>query len=344
MNIFVNDYNDLCHPDVWEALSGLHRESNRGYCFDDHCKRAAELIGEKTGKDPDVYFLPGGTITNILALTHCLMPYEAIVTPDTGHVVAHEVGAPEAFGHKLIPVPNLEGKLTPETVEKALEGYGPFYNVLPKILYLSNTTELGTVYSKEELKALYDFAKERGLYLYLDGARLASAMAAANLTWTDFSEVCDVFSIGGTKDGGLFGEALVFFEKELSKNFHFYMKQHGVLMAKGFLIGAQFEVLLKGEPGEELYVKNGRLANEAAKFLAEKWAEIGEEFYAPFASNQVFLIVRRDLLIPLARTNFFEEDAIVDDTRQAIRLVTTYRTKKEEILGFIEDYRRLRGE
>lgn len=341
MNIFVNDYNDVCHEDIWKAIEEIREEANPGYGFDRHSTEAKALIAEKTGGDPEIFFLPGGTITNILALTAALRPYEAIVTADTGHVVGHEVGAPEAFGHKLIEVPNEDGKLTVENVRETLKHYGPFYNVLPKIIYISNTTELGTVYTYQEMKDLYDYAKEEGLYLYMDGARLASAMAATGLVWSAFQDVCDAFSIGGTKDGALFGEALVVFDKDISENFIWYMKQHGVLMAKGFLLGVQYKALMAGEPGEELYLKNAEKANETAMAFAEKWKEIGGKFYSEPASNQIFIMVKNSWLEELAKNNMFEiEEEGEEET--AIRLVMTYRTTEEELDSFIEDVKRLK--
>ncbi|MDO5714083.1 MAG: beta-eliminating lyase-related protein [Tissierellia bacterium] len=342
MNIFVNDYNDLCHEKVWQALENIKKEANPGYGFDKHCDEARRIIQEKTKGDPDVFFLPGGTITNILGLTANLRPYEAIVTPDTGHIHRHEVGAPEAFGHKLITVPQQDGKITVEGLKEVLKDYGSFYNVLPGILYISNTTELGTIYTYEEMKALYEYAKEIGIYMYIDGARMACAMVAANIKWNQFPEICDAFSLGGTKDGALFGEALIFFNKEMSKNFTFYMKQHGALMAKGFLLGVQYKALLEGEEGKELYLENARIANHMAKLFAKKWKEIGGTFYSTPVSNQIFILIKKTWLEHLEKDNMFEiEDEDVNQEEMAIRLVMTYRTTEEELNSFISQVKNL---
>lgn len=334
MNNFRNDYHDLCHPKVLENLLTLRGENNVGYCYDLHSERAIELINERLGARKPVFFVQGGTAANALAISFSLRPHEAVIAADSGHIVNDEVGAIEANGHRVITIPAEDGKLNAQLVEEKLASFGDFHNVLPGMVYLSNSTETGRVYKKKEIMDIYKVAQRYNVYVYIDGARMGAGLAseACDIKFEDYKEFCDVFSIGGTKNGALFGEALVFNDLDLSTEFNYYMKQQSSLMAKGFLLGAQFEALFT----DDLFFKIGEKAQENAVKLAEKLKEVKAPFAEEPESNQIFLNVPVEKLEILERNNSF--DIFAQDEKEAlIRFVTTYETKEEEIDSLVED-------
>jgi len=212
MYSFTNDYNETAHPKLLESLLTKAQQKNSGYGLDDYCELATKLIRQKIDSaDAAVHFLPGGTITNLTFICHTLRPYQAVIAADTGHIAVHETGAIEATGHKVITVQGVDGKLTPESIKPILDEHCDEHMVQPKLVYISNTTEFGTVYRKQELQQLYQFCQQHNLYLYLDGARLAMALAAKDndLTFKDLAQLTDAFYIGGTKVGAFAGEALI---------------------------------------------------------------------------------------------------------------------------------------
>ncbi|MDO5036724.1 MAG: aminotransferase class I/II-fold pyridoxal phosphate-dependent enzyme [Tissierellia bacterium] len=338
MNTFVNDYNDLCHPRVLEALRALEEDKTPGYGYDAWVEGARKRIQEVLDSHSLIYLLPGATACNMLGLTFPLRPHEAILSPASGHIVNDEVGAIQAKGHRVINLEEVDGKIKAGDLDKSLASFGDFHNVLPGMVYVSQSTEKGTIYQLDELRAIYDVCQDHGVYLYIDGARLGSALYSwdSDMTWKDLARVCDIFSIGGTKNGAMFGDALVFNDPKLGDKFNYYLKQQGALMAKSFLLGAQFEVLFR----DGLYDEIATQANRQAKKLSDGLKDLGVDFYATPQSNQIFIKVPTKDLEDLAKKNWFEIiEEVGEDT--AIRFVTTYRTQDQEVQGLLEDLKGL---
>ena len=331
---FRNDYHDLCHPNVLKALAATDGEGNAGYGFDAHTERAAQLIRDAAGGDYPVHFVHGGTAANVLALTFHLRPHEAIVSADTGHVVEHEVGAIEAAGHKVVSVKTEAGKYDAEDLDEFLTSFGDFHNVLPGIIYLSNSTETGLVYRKEELAAIRKVADKYHLPVYIDGARMASALTSEvnDVKLSEYMDYADMFSVGGTKNGALFGEALVFKNEDLAREFIYFQKQRALLMAKGFTLGAQYEALFT----DDLFFENGRAANRAASYLARELTWLGVEFIYPPESNQLFIRLPKAAADELEKHGQFDIMGPKEDGTVPVRFVTDYNTTKDEIDGAIK--------
>ncbi|MDD7363200.1 MAG: aminotransferase class I/II-fold pyridoxal phosphate-dependent enzyme [Peptoniphilus sp.] len=329
---FRNDYHDLCHPAVLEKLKTLQEEGNIGYGYDPHCERAADLICDAIGERLPVHFVPGGTAANALALGFRLLPHEAVVSADSGHIVSDEVGAIEAGGHKIVTVETEDGKYDPEKLEEFLNTFGSFHNVLPGIIYLSNATETGRVYTKEELAEIRRVADRHELPVYIDGARMGSALTseACDLTLSDYPKYADIFSIGGTKNGALYGEALVFGDKRLAEEFIYYQKQRSLLLAKGFALGAQFEALFE----DGLFFDIAKTANAMASVLYDKLSEAGYAPMYPLESNQIFVEVEGEKLEKLAEGGQFE--VIEKGAKSIVRFVTSYQTRPEEVDALID--------
>ena len=240
---FKNDYSEGCHPSILTALSQSNLEQYNGYGEDAYSLQAVDLIKKKI-KNPDagVYFVSGGTQANLLVIGAVLRPYESVIAASTAHILIHEAGAIEATGHKIEAVPTLDGKLYPEDILTVLGKFEQVHMAKPKLVYISNSTEIGTHYSRHELIALSTCCRDNHLYLFMDGARLASALCAENndISMEDLARFTDIFYIGGTKSGALLGEAIVINQQALQKDFIYNLKQRGALMAKGRLLGNQF--------------------------------------------------------------------------------------------------------
>lgn len=336
MNIFVNDYNDLCHEKVLEKLNTINKKGNLGYGYDDYTKKAKELIKrDLKNENVEIEFLAGGTIANIIAVTANLFPYEGIIAANSGHINAHEAGSIEATGKKIETIYSKDGKIYADELELFLDKFSEEHTISPKIVYISQTTEMGTVYTYDEIKNIYDVCLEYGIYLYIDGARMAVGLAASDIEVSDLVNICDMFTLGGTKNGALYGEALVIVSDELKQNVRRYMKQRGATMAKGFVLGAQFIALFE----DGLYYELGKKSYEMSRYLADRLKEVDLDFYQEPESNQIFLLLNRELIDKLLRNNLFE---IMDynEEKKIIRLVTSYRTSKEEIDSLIEDIKR----
>ena len=238
-----NDYSEGCLPEVLDALTKTNFEATTGYGEDEYCRDAANKIRAVFGcPDADVHFLVGGTQTNQTAISAFLRPWEAAVGTHLAHIATHETGSIEATGHKVLTACAPDGILTPEMVRDIVAVHDSEHMVKAKLVYISDSTEVGTIYSKAQLTALHDCCRELGLYLYLDGARLASALTspANDVAPEDLPKLCDAFYIGGTKNGALFGEALVIVNDALKPDFRYGLKQHGGMLAKGRLLGVQF--------------------------------------------------------------------------------------------------------
>ena len=332
---FNNDYSEGAHPSILEYMMKVNLEQNPGYGEDPHSSRAKKLIREQLGRsDVDIHFIPGGTQTNLLVISSFLRPHQCVIAADTGHVNVHETGAIEATGHKVVTVTGKDGKLSPADINAVLEQHEGEHMVQPKMVYLSNSTELGTIYTKAELTSISAFCKEKGLLLFLDGARLASALTSRenDLTLKDIAELVDVFYIGGTKNGALLGEALVICKQELKEDFRYLIKQRGAMLAKGFIAGIQFEVLFE----ENLYYKLGRHANEMAERLAKAFTEAGYHFYAPVCTNQLFPILPDTDIEQLSEEFLFQKQTKVDGEHTAVRFVTSWATTEDQVNALIK--------
>jgi threonine aldolase len=286
MYSFSCDYSEGAHQRILSALFDTNMEQTEGYGLDRYSLLAQDAIKENIGRnDVDIHFIPGGTQTNMIAISAFLRPHEAVVSAATGHVNVHETGAIEATGHKVVTVESRDGKLRPETILPVLEFHSDEHMVKPRLVYISDTTELGTVYSKSELAALSAFCREKRLMLYLDGARLGSALCSpgSDVTLGDLARLTDAFYIGGTKNGALFGEALVIVSGALKEDFRFHIKQKGALLAKGRMLGLQFYELFRGglffELARHANVHNQLpLVDDEMKFIA-RYPDIARKIF-----------------------------------------------------------------
>ena len=330
---FTNDYSEGAHPSILEAMTATNLEGNFGYGCDPHCEHAAALIRQKLGRpDADVHFFVGGTQTNATCICAFLRPHEAAIAAHSGHICVHETGAVEATGHKCIAMPAAPGgKLTPELVRQAVAAHPDEHMVKPRLVYVSNTTEVGGVYTTAELEALRAVCDELGLLLYLDGARLASALACGGASFEDLGRLCDAFYIGGTKNGAIFGEAVCIMNPALKPDFRYILKQHGGMLAKGWLLGVQFEQLMRSGLYEELGEHSTRMAQQ----LAEGLKGLGVEFLFESPSNQIFPILPDEVLAKLEGAFHWEVNATLEGGRSCIRLVCSWATQQAAVTAFL---------
>lgn len=336
MYSFKNDYSEGAHPRILEALIKCNMEQSEGYGEDIFTARAIKLIKEKIRReDVDVHLLVGGTQTNLTALSAFLRPHEAVIAADTGHVLVHETGAIEATGHKVISVDVEDGKLTRKNIEAVIEEHTDEHMVKPKLVYISNSTEIGTIYRREEVEELSEVCKKHDLYLYVDGARLGSALCSNknNMKIYELAQLVDAFYIGGTKGGALIGEALVICRDTLKKDFRYHIKQKGALLAKGRTLGIQFKELFK----DNLYFDLATHANNMAEILKKGIEDAGYSFMINSSSNQVFPILPNKLINSLEKKYLFMTWEKIDKENSAIRLVTSWATNEEKVLEFIAD-------
>lgn len=335
MIFLKNDYSLGAHPRVLQALTDTNMTLTDGYGIDPFCDGAADMIREMIDC-PEAYvqFLTAGTQTNQTALAAFLRPHHSVISPSTGHVCVHETGAIEATGHKINHVPTTDGKLRPEDIDAVMAEHEDEHYVKPAIIYISNSTETGLIYTKAELIALREKCLEYGLLTYIDGARLAMAMTAPenDLKLEDLPKLCDAFYIGGTKCGAMFGEALVIVKKELQEDIRWLVKQRGGMIAKGRLLGVQFQALLK----DGFYFELGAHANRLAKKLADGIAAKGYEFAIPPQTNMLFPLFTKEKVKELSEKVMFEGWQYPSETHAAIRLVTSWGTTEEEIEKFLE--------
>lgn len=335
MIFLKNDYSLGSHPKVLEALIETNMVLADGYSIDPFCDEAADMI-RKLIDCPTAYvqFLTAGTQTNQTALAALLRPHHSVIAPSTGHICVHETGAIEATGHKINHVPTADGKLRPEDIDAVMTEHEDEHFVKPAIIYISNSTETGLIYTRDELYALREKCLEHGLMTYMDGARLAMAMTAPenDLTFTDLPKICDAFYIGGTKCGAMFGEALVIVREDLQEDIRWLVKQRGGMLAKGRLLGVQFQALLK----DDLYLKLGDHANRLAKMLADGISAKGYEFAIPPQTNMIFPLFPKEMVSELEKKVMFEGWRFSSETHACIRLVTSWGTTEEEIKKFLE--------
>lgn len=339
MLFFRNDYSNGAHPAIMEALCKTNLELTVGYGMDDYCSRATQIIRSLCNcPEADVHFLVGGTQVNKTAIGAFLRSWEAVITPDTGHIQAHETGAIEHNGHRLYLLPTPDGKLQPEQIRQLCRTYQQEETAAePKLVYISNTTELGTVYTKAQLQALRSVCDELGLYMYCDGARLASAMAVSDADFADYAATCHAFTIGGTKNGLLFGEALVITEPALMPSFRRCMKQQGAMLAKGRLLGVQYCAALE----DGLYMRLARQSMEAATRLSEGLKALNIPVLIDSPSNQLFPILPNTAVEALQKDVSFEFWSAVDSNHSCIRFVTAWHTTKEEVDALLSLLKRI---
>lgn len=335
--MFRNDYSVCAAPEIMAALQNLCAEENTAYGEDKHSARAKELIKDYFGTpDADVHFIAGGTQTNMTVISYFLRPYEGVIACDTAHINTHETAAVEGSGHKIYACPNRDGKLTAQEAERAFLLHADEHMMKPAMVYISQASETGTLYTKAELTALRQVCDRYGLMLFLDGARLAVALACGG---TDADEkfigsVCDIFYAGGTKNGLLFGEAVVIKDSKRAEYFRYHIKNRGAMLAKGFVLGAQFEALFT----DGLYVRLARNTCRTADIIRNGLEKRGVTFVGGSKTNQIFI------RLPAAKAQ-----AVCDKygcekwtdlgNEWVIRIVTSFATTDtdcEEFLGFFD--------
>lgn len=331
---FGSDYIAGAHPRIIEALTRTNLENLTGYGSDPYCDRAKEKIKAACKRDDaEVYFLVGGTQTNQLVISTVLENFEGAVAAKTGHVSTHEAGAIEYTGHKVLELPGKDGKLQAETLADYLKTFYADENhehmVFPGMVYISYPTEYGTLYTKEELASLYEICKTYKMPLYIDGARLGYGLAASedHMTLADFAALCDIFYIGGTKVGALCGEALVFTHGNAPKHFISQMKQHGALLAKGRLVGIQFDTLFT----DGLYDEIGRYAIDMAMRLKKLFLEKGYPLFLDSPTNQQFIIMENQKLKELAGEVVYSFWEAYDEDHTVVRFATSWSTTDADL-------------
>ena len=340
MYSFRNDYSEGAHSRILNALVETNLEQTEGYSTDFYTEKAIDLLKKKIDcEDVDIHLLVGGTQVNLTAISAFLRPHQAAIGADTSHINCHETGAIEATGHKVITMKTDDGKLTVDLVQKVVDTHTDEHMVQPKLVYISDSTEVGTLYTKSELEQLHKCCRKNNLLLYLDGARLGSALVSEenDLTLADITKLVDAFYIGGTKNGALFGEALVICNNALKENFRYFIKQKGGLLAKGRLLGIQFEELFK----DDLYFDIARHANKMAILLKDALREKGYKFLTDSSTNQQFPILSNDIVEKLSEKYSFNIERVIDKENTAIRLVTSWATNEANVLEFIEDLKNI---
>lgn len=338
---FQNDYSEGAHPRIIEALARTNMTQESGYSEDRYCLEAAGLIHQAIGNpDADIHFVCGGTQANLVMLSSFLRPFESVIAVDSGHICVHETGAIEATGHKINTVRGREGKVTAGEIAEVVAGHGDEHMVRPRVVFISHSTEVGTIYTKKELHEIAATCKKLNLYLYLDGARLGSALtsSAADIDLKEICRLVDAFYIGGTKNGALLGEALVINNPQLKPDFRYLMKQKGGLLAKGRVLGIQFLEMFR----DNLYYDLARRANEMAQKLTQGITELGYGFQTDSPTNQIFPIFPNPVIEALSEKYRFYTWAKVDDERSSVRLVTSWATPEEAVTGFLADLKAIR--
>lgn len=333
---FKNDYSEGCHPNILQALLQSNLNQQAGYGEDKYSLQAKELIKEKIkNPDSDIYFVSGGTQANLIVISSILRPYQCAISASTGHILNNETGAIEATGHKILNIETEDGKLRPSDIIPILESHQNVpHQVMPKLVYISNSTELGTIYNAQELEELSAFCKQNGLYLFMDGARLGHGLTSeiSDLTLEKVAELTDIFYLGGTKNGALIGEAIVINNQEFKQDFGFNIKQKGALLAKGRLLGIQFLELMKND----LYFDLSKHANNQAMKIKNAMKNKGIQFLSDTYTNQIFPILSNDLIDILSGKFEFYVWKKIDENNSAIRLITSWNTGDEPVNRFIE--------
>lgn len=337
MYSFKNDYSEIAHPKVLQRLMDTNMVQAEGYGLDEFSFEAIDVIKKKlNNNDVDVHFISGGTQTNLLATAAFLRAHEAVVSAESGHIVGSETGAIEATGHKIFTVPTTDGKLTVDMVKGVFNAHhGTNFSPYPKLVFISNPTEVGTVYDKNELKNLHDCCKELGMYLYVDGARLGCAVTVdgLDLSFEDLPKVCDAFYIGGTKNGALCGEAMIISNDELKDHFRWHLKQRGALLAKTRIISSQFMELMTNNLYEDL----AKHANDMSDIIREGIKKAGYKFAVDSPTNQTFVEIPNKVLDEISKKYIYTPWDVVDENTTMIRIITSWATPKEKAEEFVKD-------
>ena len=337
MILFCSDYQEGAHPAILEKLNSINFLQYPGYGTDDLCVQAAELIKEKCRcPQADVHFLVGGTQTNTTVISAALRPHQGVLCAHTGHINVHETGAIEAAGHKVLAVHSPDGKITAEAVEREVALQADFeHTVKPGMVYISFSTEVGTLYTLAELEALHKVCVKHRLYLFLDGARMGYGLCGEgnNVTLPDISRLCDVFYIGGTKAGALFGEAVVILNPALKPDFRYFIKQRGGLLAKGWLLGVQFFTLFQ----EDRYLFIAANAQRLAMAIRDALRSLNVPFLVESPTNQQFPILPDEVLKRLSDKYAFSFQEKTDKSHTAVRICTSWATREEDVLTLIQD-------
>ena len=331
---FQCDYNEGAHPRILERLIQTNLEQTVGYGEDHYCESARNVIKEVCGRaDADVHFLVGGTQANATVISSVLKPYQGVVCAHTGHINVHETGAIEHGGHKVLAIPSKNGKLDAGDLLKCIQDHysedGPEHTVQPGMVYISFSTETGTIYSLSEIRAIRHICTEYGLPLFIDGARLGYGLASegCDVTLKDIADLADVFYIGGTKQGALFGEAVVITSNDLKKDFRYCIKQNGGMLAKGRLLGIQFLTLFE----DGLYFRLSEHAVSLALKIRDAFKAKGYPFIADSPSNQQFPILPDEVLEKLGKDFLFSIWQKTDEKHTAVRFCTSWATSPEAV-------------
>lgn len=339
---FNNDYSKGCHERVLEYMEKYNGEAYGGYGLDPWCEKAANKIKEYIkNENADIHFLVGGTQTNFIALASMLRPYQSVISANTGHIHVHETGAVENSGHKVHTLEAVEGKINAKQIEEEIllfeESPIKEHITMPKAVYISFPTEYGTVYSKAELEEIYSVCKKHNLYLFIDGARLGYGLAASEMDISDIAKNCDMFYIGGTKCGALFGEALIILNDALKEDFRSYIKQNGAMLAKGWLLGIQFYALMENG----LYFEITKKAVTLAQRIKEAFNKKGIPSFIDSPTNQQFVILENTQMDILAKNYIFEFDRKIDETHTSVRFCTAWYTDEKDVDELMKDIERL---
>ncbi|MDR1597387.1 MAG: low specificity L-threonine aldolase [Holosporales bacterium] len=337
---FSSDYNEGAHPRLMQRLVETNMLQTYGYGLDPYCDEAADIIRNLCGnKDLDVHMIVGGTLTNLTVIAASLRPHQGVISPTNGHIHVQETGSIEATGHKILTIPSVDGKITAAQIDEYCKDYwnneGLVHVVQPKLVYITQPTEFGTLYKKAELQAIHDACKRNDLYLYVDGARLGYGMVAEgnDVDLPFLTECCDVFYIGGGKQGALFGEAVVIKNKAIAEDFRPILKQRGGLLSKGRLLGIQFSELLK----DGLYFEIARHANEMAELIRSELKNLGYEFFVENTTNLLFPIFDDRTYEKLSEKYSFTYYKKLDNARSVIRIATSWGTQKHNVLELVND-------
>ncbi|MGN8849834.1 threonine aldolase family protein [Bariatricus sp. HCP28S3_C2] len=340
MILFNSDYTEGAHPRILERLMETNLEQTTGYGEDAYCEAAREAIRKVCdAPEADVHFLVGGTQANFTVISSALKPYQGVLCADTGHINVHETGAVEACGHKVLALPGKDGKITAEQIRNAHDLHwsdeSHEHIAQPKMVYISHPTELGTLYTKGELEEIGRVCRECGLYLFLDGARLGYGLMApgTDVTIADIAKICDVFYIGGTKVGALFGEAVVIMNPQLKPDFRYCIKQKGGMLAKGRLLGIQFLELFR----DGLYFEIAKHAIDTAMILKEGLKEKGYSFFMDSVTNQQFIMIEDEKLEKIREKYGVTYQQRYDETHSVIRLCTSWATTEENVRSLLAD-------
>ena len=334
MIYFNSDYLEGAHPSIMVKMAETNMVQTVGYGEDEYCEAAREKIKAACqAPEADVHFLVGGTQTNTTVIAAILRPWQGVISAVSGHINCHEAGAIESTGHKVITLPTDNGKITAQQVADYVEWHkndeSTEHIVQPGMVYISHPTEAGTLYTKAELTELYDTCRRYGLPLYIDGARLGYGLAAeeSDMTLPEFARLCDVFYIGGTKVGALFGEAVVIMNESLKKDFRFIMKQRGGRLAKGRLLGIQFDALFT----DDLYFKISRHAIEMAHQIRDIFVSAGYPLLFDSPTNQQYPIMPDAELAEIGKSFGYEYWERVDETHSGVRVCASWATTQENV-------------